>query len=261
MLLTKEHVLSLVSGARRLCLFACRPVNLGQHLPQDTLCYVSALSKGFDRVVVILAIDDGCHIDDEQRVLGQTPLANVRLVCVPNMNLDFGAWGSVLKHIQYDDVRHHLQEIALINDSCILLDTLPPMPPVSLSVYNDQTPTCWGVVKSYEISEHLQSFYIVFLHRESVQLLLKYFESIAPLLQSPMDKNDVIHVCEVGLSQYMVKNGVRLVGSFDPKHMEHDMKKAASATPRVAPNNLSYSYWEVLLKAGCLLLKKNRQPL
>lgn len=234
----------------RLCLFAAhlRPGN--RRLDAEQTRFVTALALQFERVVVLLASDDAGASAAISWVLdGHSN--NVSIVPVPNMNLDFGAWARAVPLLSANPP----EVLALVNDSCILRAPTAPA--------GDPGAACWGLVKSYEITEHLQSFYLVFRGKSAVSAVIRFFDSVSGwLLSGPMPKNDVIHACEIGISRFLLASGLRLDAAFDPKTDSDLANEMRARRPgRIAPSNLSYSFWDLLLERGCPLLKLNRESL
>lgn len=214
-----------------LCLFAAR----GPEASCDARCWVAALSREYDRVVVLLAMDHpGAASDPDCSWLP----ANASLEAVENRGLDFGMWARFARGV---GVPPETEVLALVNDSCVLLGTDAPRAPRRPGV-------AWGLTKSHEISEHLQGFHVVLPSRAAVAACVEYLvRVVAPVLldaAEPPSREDVIHVGEVGLSRHLVRSGLRLEAAYE----------SVSGDP-------SFSHWDKLLRLGCPVLKRKRRVL
>jgi len=229
---TQTQVQDLVpSTTKKLCLFACHP-SPDPNVQQ----YVLQLAKQFDLVLCL-------HSKNDQ-VVWQCPTQNVKSVIVPNYLLDMGMWMRVLINLDMTG----LDQIALVNDSCTAIK------PIDVLFQSNFT-GFWGVCDSYEISHHIQSFFLVF-EKAVVPLLDTFVKQLAPKIDNhDGDKRAIINSFEIGISTFIKEH------SFELDTVYNSTLVNAHPTP-ISPNviriNPTYYYWDRMLSLGCPLLKKTR---
>lgn len=134
--------------------------------------------------------------ESEQEKLG--PYCS-RIFLKENSGFDFGMWKHALAQLDLSE----WQELVLTNSSI-----LGPLFPLSRSFRQMEEVDCdfWGMTDNVEIAWHLQSYFLVFrqkaLGSESFRL---FWDSVLPY----KDKTQVIRSYEVGLSTFLVENGLR----------------------------------------------------
>lgn len=232
-----------------LCLFAC--FGEGKEINPNVIKYVLELSQAFDHVMFLTNTCRGDVTDsDKNAVLLDKP--NVKILQVPNKCLDFGMWFRVLLPlIENDNFSTSFHSIALVNDSCHVLK------PLNQLFYEGKTlgADCWGITESCEISYHLQSYFLVF-EVTSIDVLRKFVIETDIRSLVGKTKEELIRVCEIGLSQFLLKHNMKLKAVYS---MERLMKKVPRGDLRFIKCNPSWYLWETLLSIGCPLLKRKRQ--
>jgi len=118
-----------------------------------------------------------------------------------NIGYDFGAWRDAIDFLELP--RAGTEEIILANDS-----VFGPLVPLgdTLRRLNYAQADIWGLTESWQRRYHLQSFFLAFgptvLRAEAFK---KFWKSVRPV---PM-KSFVVHAYEVGVTQAMMKGGLR----------------------------------------------------
>ena len=118
-----------------------------------------------------------------------------------NIGYDFGAWRDALDFLGLP--RAETQEVILANDS--VFGPLTPLGDI-LRRLNYAKADVWGLTESWQVRYHLQSFFLAFgpaaLRSEAFG---KFWKSVRPV---PV-KSYVVHAYEVGITQAMMKGGLR----------------------------------------------------
>lgn len=125
---------------------------------------------------------------------------NITLKFVQNEGWDFGMWYKAFKET---DITSY-DRVALINDSCVLFIK----PDKFFNWLNSTELDYAGMVDSNAISYHIQSFFVI-INRRGIEHVADYFNSLGLI----SDVKNVILKYEVGLSQYLIKKGLK-VGAF-----------------------------------------------
>jgi rhamnosyltransferase len=137
-----------------------------------------------------------------EKELDQTSLAflketNIQLMFVSNEGYDFGMWH---KALQKTDVTKY-QKIAFVNDSCILFTSLDKF----MTWCDNNESDYLGISESNSISKHLQSYFLI-VKNKAIPLVTSYFKRVGILREI----NDVIVNYEVGLSTYLLSEGIQI---------------------------------------------------
>lgn len=164
-------------------------------IPYAVQVYLLELVKHFDEVV-FLTNEKKISIEGEN-FLKQN---NIALLLVKNEGFDFGMWS---KAFTIYDVEKY-QQVALVNDSCILFAPLTDF----FNWVNKSDYDYCGFTESYAISYHIQSYFLV-LNNKAVKHAKLYFDKIGIL----PDIKSVIEKYEVGLSTYLLASNLKL-GAF-----------------------------------------------
>lgn len=174
---------------------------------------------------------------------------------LPNRGYDFGFVYQALKEIDLTDIDF----LGVINNSQILLDGM------TLDAFfqwcRGSSATCCGLTDSHEAprgieknrSYHVQSSFLVFKGK-AVQLLGQFFEELNFerffLLKDPKKlRQAIINECEIGLSQFMIKNGQDVASWFSAE-------KFNPLHGRPIATNMHVMLWEELIVAGYPMMKK-----
>lgn len=119
-------------------------------------------------------------------------------ILLDNVGFDFFMWKQGLLQINYSEY----DDIILTNSSIY-----GPLWDIS-SVFDkmDKVPCdFWGLTDNYELEWHLQSYFIVFKRNtHSSQAFRNFWDSVLPY----SNKNQVIRSYEIGLSQWLIGNGL-----------------------------------------------------
>lgn len=173
-----------------LCLF-CAYFN-GESIPAYIRVYLIELKRHYSVVRLLTNIKE--LDNDSMRFL---EINELELRRYKNEGFDFGMWSKALKEIGPDDY----EEIALVNDSCILFRKLDA---VMLKIRQSD----WdysGLVYSRSITYHIQSYFVV-IRKTIVKTVQDYFL----LHGNKEDFESVIIDYEVGLSDFLLKKGFKL---------------------------------------------------
>ncbi|MES2515827.1 MAG: hypothetical protein V4580_16860 [Bacteroidota bacterium] len=127
-------------------------------------------------------------------------LNNISILKVENEGWDFGMWYKAI--IQLDTTQY--QQIALVNDSCILFKPLDEF----MNWSRKDTSDLQGITMSYAITPHIQSYFLI-INKKAIQPTVDYF-NLHKLLPHV---SDVIKIYEVGLSNYLISKGLT-IGAF-----------------------------------------------
>lgn len=232
---------------KSICVFATHRQKTN-NFSHDTLVYVNVLSRYFDFIVVVADIENG-EVDDLN--INFFP-NNSSLYLIPNYGFDFGKFWSVLYKLKIHSVyRNTIEKIALINDSCFIINDLK-----DVFVWGQGKPF-WGMTYSQEVSPHLQSFFLIFETKNSIEKLYEFIEKNNAL--NCFSKDEIILKYEVGLSQFMHQNGFDLHGMFNftqlqkvviPNHNRRYSKTGA---------NIAFIMWDRMIHIGCPIIKVKRR--
>jgi hypothetical protein len=124
-----------------------------------------------------------------------------------NIGYDFGAWRDALDYLGLP--RAETEEVILANDS-----VFGPLLPLgdTLRRLNYAKADIWGLTESWQLRYHLQSFFLAFgpaaLRAEAFR---KFWKSVRPV---PV-KSYIIHAYEVGVTQAMMKGGLRCAALWE----------------------------------------------
>ncbi|WP_212525190.1 rhamnan synthesis F family protein [Actibacterium sp. MT2.3-13A] len=114
----------------------------------------------------------------------------------------------------------------------------------------------WGITDSYEVTHHVQSYFLFFENRVVTSQAFRAFWAGLPLYRF---KWSVIWNGEIGLSQRLVRAGFRmgaLCGYDDLRKRHGDILKAEEAKAFGGRVNVSRVLWKLLIRDyGCPFLK------
>jgi lipopolysaccharide biosynthesis protein len=219
-----------------LCLFAT--YSKLDTIDGDTLNYINEVSKYFNRVIVLT--------NDDRTVTNKERLSKNCIVCqVPNQCLDFGMYWQILRFTKLE----YIKKLALINDSCYMIGNL-------LSIFNKGSCISkgfWGITKSFEIQEHLQSYFLVFDTRHAIDKLLDFVSIMDIADFYNKDKMNIVVEFEVMLSHHISSCGIEMKEIYT--------RELLLRLPVYLPykgENPSYYLWERLVTIGCPIIKKKR---
>jgi lipopolysaccharide biosynthesis protein len=116
-----------------------------------------------------------------------------------NAGFDFGMWQHALERTDLG----HCDELILTNSS--VFGPIHPLGPI-FGRMNDSTCDFWGMTDNFEYRWHLQSYFLVFRQRAlQSDAFRAFFRSVLPY----RDKGPVVLGYEVGLTSFLVENGLR----------------------------------------------------
>jgi lipopolysaccharide biosynthesis protein len=214
-------------------------------IPLYVKIYVDEISKYFDQVILVTN-ERSAQAEASYKKL------NISKVFVKNEGYDLGMFYKVFQSINPEDY----SQIACINDSNILFNELLPIFNWSKEHQSD----FWGVIDSnqkpsfstHKNNYHIQSHFIVF-NRKAIQKLPEFFDSI--IIQDIYDekssksvRQEVIKKWEVGLSQYLINEGLTCKSYIDSQSYCQLYLSGKST-------NVSLKLYPELIRSGFPLLK------
>jgi hypothetical protein len=197
----------------------------GPEIPDYVRVYLIELKRHFKEV---LLLTNEKQLSPESQKFLEADNIGIRLY--ENEGYDFGMWSKALNEPEINKY----QEIALVNDSCVLFRSLDD---VMKNARNSEYDYC-GLISSNQVEWHIQSFFII---RPDTVLndVRAYFNQ-----HGFKDRfEDVIISYEVGLCSYLLSRNYRLGTLFS----------VPNADPRLNP---SFKYIDVLIRNGYPLIKK-----
>jgi hypothetical protein len=216
-----------------------------QYFPRYVLLYVNDLADYFDQVIVAANQRDLTYDETIFK-------SNVAVMFFKNEGYDLGLFHKVFQTIQ----PAHFHQIACVNDSNILFNTLQPVFNWSKKAEAD----FWGLIDSnekpwfstHQNNYHIQSHFIVF-NENAIAHLSSYFESldIKNVISEKDPKNlrrKVINQWEIGVSQFLFGKGL--------KSASYVNSQAFSKKYRRKDNNITHSLYKELIREGYPLIKK-----
>lgn len=208
---------------KTLCLFSS--YSISPDLPEYIITYLSELKNYFTEVRLLT----------NERVLSSSSndklkQHDIKLCLLVNEGYDFGMWSKSFNDINLDE----WDQIALVNDSCVLFRSLKE----TMNSINASNWDYSGLISSYQVSWHIQSFFIVM--RKSVFTEVKNYFNTHGLKSS---FNDVIQYYEVGLCSHLLKKNYKLGALFTPEEKD-------------ALLNPSFERIDQLIRKGYPLIKR-----
>jgi hypothetical protein len=182
------------------------------------LFYLKELTRHYEKVFLIT---NKRQLPDQQLKLLND--IGITVITVKNEGLDFGMWYKQLKSMDTS----LFNEICLVNDSCILFNELDDV----ISWARRYSFGFFGISKSIEISEHLQSFFIIARGKNTIAIMMKHFYENGVIISD--NHRLIIKIYEIGLSQAMKKEGIPL-RAFTNINMRDKIKRIK----RIISNNI-----------------------
>lgn len=166
---------------------------------------------------------------------------------------DFGSWALAVKHLGQELLDEYDYTI-LVNDSVYW--PVKPDNVVFDSMRAAKHPM-WGIVDSYQIGYHLQSWFLAFSKSKGRKILDDFVEKFMGSYEMP--KGAQIYEYEVWFTQQAMRNGLE-IGSFCPiEDVKESFDQEKRSTFRLCSHhqvNPSIDAWHVLLSEyGCPALK------
>jgi lipopolysaccharide biosynthesis protein len=229
---------------RRLCVFA--HYSQSKYIPYYVLLYLKELSLYFEEIILVT----NKRTISNEKVLHHP---KINILFVRNEGYDLGMFYKAFQTINPNEYR----QIACINDSNILFNKLTTI--FAWGKLNNLD--FWGLIDSYETplssdhtdNYHIQSHFIVF-NQKAIELLPAFFRSID--IEDIFKEADpsklreiVINHWEIGVSQFMIKNGLS-IGSFFDSKIYTNLYLSGKV------RNLSRRLYSELIESGYPLIKK-----
>lgn len=178
-----------------------------------------------------------------------------------NQGYDFYSWKVGLQQLGSELAQ--FDELVTANDSCLLLKNADFTPIFGWSTQKK----LWGLTKSYEFQEHLQSYFLGF-KKEVFQS--SAFQEFWQELVSLDSKKDIIMNYELGLSQKLKSAGFILESFFRIEDVNFgrklgillkSLKQQPVAFLKFKPKcyygvNPSHELWEEMIQTGIPLVKR-----
>lgn len=180
------------SKMESICLFSCFLID--HTLPIYLKNYIKEISRHFSKTILLT------HRRDLQKLdLRFLKSVDVELLHVENRGFDFGMYYQAIGNINFSNC----SQLALVNDSNVLCQNLDPFfdwlrPDLDMA----------GLLDSYEIDYHIQSYFLVF-QNSGVLLFLDYLRR----KKIKKTKKKVIKTYEIGLTSFFRSKGL-LVDSY-----------------------------------------------
>ncbi len=150
--------------------------------------------------------------------LEASAMAKLQAICAAviirrNIGYDFGAWRDALDVLSLP--RPQTEEVIFANDS--VFGPLAPLGDI-LARLDYGKADIWGLTDSWQVRYHLQSFFMAFgpvaLRAEAFK---KFWKSVRPV---PV-KSFVVRTYEVGITQAMMKGGLRCAALWSYEKLMH----------------------------------------
>ena len=218
----------------------------GEYYPDNVQYYLNELSLYFDEVRMVTNIR---KIEKAPELLKE----DISIQFVENEGYDFGMFYKAFQEIdpsKYD-------QIACINDSNIIFNKLTTI----FNWGNSTNFDLWGLIDSIESplfstnkdNYHIQSHFMVF-NEKAIELLPEFFNTIN--IDDIFKETDptklrktVVNYWEIGVSQFMIKHGLRIGSYFDSKIYSNLYIPGKL-------RNISLRLYPQLIAAGYPLIKK-----
>lgn len=208
---------------KSICLFSSFFVS--NEIPYYVKYYVTELRKHFDEFIFITNSKE-LNSDSSEFLSG----IKIQYMPVSNEGFDFGMWYKGLKTIETSDYN----QIALINDSCILFKSLDSV----FDKINRSQASYIGMLQSNRYSPHLQSFFLI-VKQKAIAPMVDYFNQHGLV----KEYREIIQTYEIGLSKHMLANGIQIEGLYNKGHEDHE-------------KNPSFDRITELIEEGIPLIKK-----
>lgn len=238
------------SAKIRLCIFI--HYSISKQLPSYVAIYLKELSNHFDKIIVLSNNAELCLKNPSFK-------NNIDFVFLENRGYDFGMFYRFIKTQNLEN----FSQIAIVNDSNLLLNKLTTI----FENEEKNNADFWGVIDSHEKpwfsthpnNYHLQSHFIV-LNKKAIDLLPEYLQQAD--IEMIMNGSDitkvrrlVINTWEIGLSQYFLKNGLKLYSIFSSEKIQTKYKTRKKNVANELYYQLSTEGYPFLKRK--VILKKN----
>ncbi|MGN0811207.1 MAG: rhamnan synthesis F family protein [Akkermansia muciniphila] len=187
-------------GAQRVAVYACYDAHGGYD--ESDLLYLREL-RTIAQVVILVA--DNEFSDEAYSALKSTGLCD-HIIVGRHGEYDFGSYKRGFLWALENGLLDATDELIFCNDSCYA--PVHPFPPI----FREMSSTgCdfWGLCKSSEVREHVQSFFVVF--RPNVFLSVAFKNFMVGIHRQPT-VNEVVLEYEIGLSRLLEQKGYISLG-------------------------------------------------
>lgn len=201
------------------------------HVPLDLLNIISALKKRSEEIVFV-----STNIKKESALIVKKMCT---LIIRENFGYDFWSYKVGIESITN---KKSLDSIFVINSSVIYFD-----PDGLINKFFEDSPDCptlYGLTESYQIEQHVQSFWIEFCSNELINS--KAFDVWWSELLPISEQIEVIKKYEIGMSTYFKNLGVNLKALY--KRSPGDQLLAACRS--IADDHYDVNLNEKLLETG-----------
>jgi lipopolysaccharide biosynthesis protein len=214
-------------------------------LRSDTLELLAAAGEFFPKILLISTALERAEVSKVPR--------EVEVQVRPNIGYDFYSYRQgLLQLLNQPDAGARLDEICLMNSSFVCLDGRRFLQ--RLLRDEQQLSECFGLVKSWQFAEHVQS-YVLILKRPvfSDARVVRWWTNMVPLSQRDL----VIVNYEIGFSRLLVQLGYRLSAAYDHRTaLSEAVKRLGSESAQEAELNAmlnamlnpSHFHWLELLR-------------
>lgn len=177
-----------------LCLFASYYTS--SEIPYYVKVYLRQLRRNFSKTVLLSSKE--ITKEDSEFLKSE----NIEFQLEKNEGFDFGLWYKAFQKINVSEY----DQIALVNDSCVLFRSLDPF----MSWASKDNADVKGMTISEAITPHIQSYFMI-LNKKAIALAASYFKQH----KLKADINEVIQTYELGLNKYFTENGLKLSSFVD----------------------------------------------
>lgn len=232
-------------------------------MSRNALVYLKALSSFFSRRILV----SNSPLNENSRSILRD--LGIEVIERENRGYDFYSWKVGLN--QLGDAINDFDELITANDSCFLIKNADFAPIFGWS----ESKKFWGLSKSYEFQEHLQSYFLGFKKEVFQSFAFKTFWQDVEVLDS---KKEIILNYELGLSHRLHSDGIVSESFFRIEDTTILRKivifvksfvQQPAAILKLRPKfqygvNPSHELWEEMIQSGIPLVKRellNKNPM
>lgn len=241
-----------ISSAKRLFLVS--------HFDQDGLAdayfrkLVSSLTTLEDSYVIVISTSEASRIREEQF----KEICD-RLIVKKNIGKDFGAWKFVVEMLHKTGLDFtQFSSVCFFNDS--IYGPFTDVTGFITKIEQIAEPALGGITDSWDIRYHLQSYFFIF-NRPALEksVFLDFWRNRVRYYKS---RNRIIGEFEIGLTQQMLRSGLRIVPLCDYRQVRNRaLEKGVLANlpfsvATYTSVNPSHFFWDILCEDfGCPFIK------
>lgn len=195
----------------------------GTQIPYYVKYYLQQLLPHFKKVIVLTNTKNLA-----QSELDFLERNDIEIKFYKNEGMDFGMW-----HNAFLEYKEEYDRIGLINDSCVLFNSLNPF----FNWLDNQNLDFAGMVLTGKIALHLQSYFLI-INKNAIGNARAYFMQKGKIYSY----KNIIAEYEIGLSQHLINNGFTIGGYIN-------YSKRTDVNP-------TFLLAEEIIQKGCPLIKK-----